>query len=310
MSIPLVGLTWLLPILDKLPNGADTKILTLGTQDLSFTYDDAARFLREHGRAIVDVPVPERKLTNGFATMPSDLWKYRNFIHQDTLFRMLGFSPGQVKAIDVDDYEGADILHNLNEPIPENIGTYDLVINQGTMEHIFDVRQFLWNLSDLTKIDGRILHLAPAGFLNHGFYNLNICLFQDFYGTAGWETEELYYTLTPHAMMPGTETYARIAPEKIKFIPEGFYLNITGLFRKTASSRNTVPLQRAYANVYEFWNDQSRVGSTQEPTQVGLAAKPSFWPRAKSYLAAQRLRARLRRMGAEIVDVRAAEQNL
>jgi len=52
--------------------------------------------------------------------------------------RELGAS--KVSAMDVSEYEGADILHDLNVPAPANLHErFDLLIDGGTLEHVFNV---------------------------------------------------------------------------------------------------------------------------------------------------------------------------
>src|SRR5262245_17809792 len=55
----------------------------------------------------------------------------------DDLFRLLGAE--EVVSLDASGYEGATVVHDLNEPIPEALaGQFDFVFDAGTLEHIFD----------------------------------------------------------------------------------------------------------------------------------------------------------------------------
>ena len=193
MSFGFAGVHMLMPSLQTIPVAKETRILLLGAQDFALTYDQLVAFFRRHQFKFHDVPVAERRMTEGFAFVDNkDWWMYKDFIHQETLFKMLGFEPYQIVTLDVSDYEHADLIHDLNMPVLPSFGQFDFILNQGTLEHIFDIRQAMWNLSDLTKNEGQIVHMVPAGFLEHGFYNFNAGFFSDFYDQSRWKTEDLF----------------------------------------------------------------------------------------------------------------------
>lgn len=68
---------------------------------------------------------------------------------------------------------------NLNEPLPD-CGQYDVLIDFGTAEHVFDLRQFFANAHDVTLPGGLMIHGLPwTGWIDHGFYNFQPTLFFD-----------------------------------------------------------------------------------------------------------------------------------
>jgi SAM-dependent methyltransferase len=102
-------------------------------------------------------------------------------------FRMLGFEA--VHALDISDYEGADIIADLNDPaLPETLGqTFDLIYDSGTTEHIFDAPTALRSLARLISPGGAIVHATPSnGFLDHGFWQISPDLYRTFYTKAGF----------------------------------------------------------------------------------------------------------------------------
>jgi hypothetical protein len=302
MSFGFAGLHVLVPILQSLGRGAETRILVLGTQDITFTYEQAETFLRSRGLAFHSVPPEVRRTTNSFAHVAhEDWWQYKDFLHQETLFRMLGFQPSQVATLDVDDYEHAEIIHDLNQPLPPGIGQFDFILDQGTLEHVFDIRQALWNLSDLMKDDGQILHMVPAGFLNHGFYNFNALLFGDFYTQAGWVQEKLCYLLVPKQSIGDYELFALVDPNKLTTIPPDFYLNVFGHFRKRPGAIKPVAVQGLYLGLHDAWNHQSRDMSRLEPPAGYQAPRLSLADRLRLWWRRQAAMRTLHRMGAESV---------
>lgn len=84
-----------------------------------------------------------------------------------------------VEAIDYSDYQQADIIHDLNLPVPgELVNKYDALIDGGSLEHIFDVKQVLTNYMNLIKPGGNIFIYTTANNLcGHGFYQFSPELF-------------------------------------------------------------------------------------------------------------------------------------
>jgi hypothetical protein len=94
---------------------------------------------------------------------------------------MLGF----LKTDSIDYFPNEKPTHvlDLNRPIPQELrNRYDLVVDGGTSEHCFDIKEVLSNSVRLLKSGGRILHMVPiSGSINHGFYQFSPILFYEFY---------------------------------------------------------------------------------------------------------------------------------
>jgi len=93
------------------------------------------------------------------------------------------FGSINVDSIDYSNFEGASIIHDLNTKIPGNLhDIYDTLIDAGTLEHVFDVKNALENSSKLIKEGGTIIHVLPANNFNgHGFYQFSPDLFFQYY---------------------------------------------------------------------------------------------------------------------------------
>lgn len=99
-----------------------------------------------------------------------------------------------VHAIDISDYEGADILYDLNKELPDDCCSFDFVMNIGTLEHIFDVTNGMKNIMKLTKIGGYILNICPAaGYVDHGFYSFSPTFFEDFYKVNYCKLNDIFF---------------------------------------------------------------------------------------------------------------------
>lgn len=102
------------------------------------------------------------------------------------------FDPTRLDAIDFNGTPSALKL-DLNEPIALE-RQYDVTINNGTAEHIFNVGQFFKTMHDCTKPAGLMFHDAPfTGWIDHGFYTLQPTLFLDVIAVNGYELLGMFY---------------------------------------------------------------------------------------------------------------------
>ncbi|MGB0507965.1 MAG: class I SAM-dependent methyltransferase, partial [Pikeienuella sp.] len=90
--------------------------------------------------------------------------------YSETLFRKLGLCA--IETMDFSDFEGADVLQDLNQPVDEALHKqYDFIFDGGTTEHVFNVPVAFENLFHMLKPGGRLV--SVNGFNNwpcHGMY--------------------------------------------------------------------------------------------------------------------------------------------
>lgn len=113
--------------------------------------------------------------------------------YADEFLEVLGINSPII--LDVSNYEGATIIHDLNNPIPDEFKSrFSTVIDIGTLEHIYNVPQALQNLKDLCRTKGYLLMVSPANnWLGHGFYQFSPELFfRAFDGPSGFEIRNLF----------------------------------------------------------------------------------------------------------------------
>lgn len=117
-------------------------------------------------------------------------------VHQDEFFLTCGYS--SIQSLDVFPYEGADIVHSLNDPIPESMhSSYDMVFNGGTMEHAANIIQALQSTSDFLRDDGVVIHGIPiSGYINHGYYSISPILLYDFHALHCFSDFKMYVQYT------------------------------------------------------------------------------------------------------------------
>ena len=95
----------------------------------------------------------------------------------EPVFEALGAR--EVLAMDASGFEGAPIVHDLNEPVPaEHQAQFDAVFDGGTLEHVFNFPVALRNCMEMVKPGGRLfLHTIANNWCGHGFYQFSPELF-------------------------------------------------------------------------------------------------------------------------------------
>jgi hypothetical protein len=79
------------------------------------------------------------------------------------------------EAMDVSSYEGAAIVHDMNDPLPSPLHEqFDLVFDGGTLEHVFQFPQAIHNAMQLVKPGGWFAGFTPGNnWFGHGFYQFS-----------------------------------------------------------------------------------------------------------------------------------------
>jgi hypothetical protein len=98
-------------------------------------------------------------------------------LFSDEFLRFLGAK--EIVTSDYSDFEGATYLHDLNERYPEDMrGRFDMVLDGGTLEHIFNCPAALRHCMELIRLGGHFVTITPShNFMGHGFYQLSPELF-------------------------------------------------------------------------------------------------------------------------------------
>jgi hypothetical protein len=110
--------------------------------------------------------------------------------YAETFFNHIGAQI--VDSFDYSDYEKATCIHDMNLPIPDFYKhKYDVVLDGGALEHVFNFPTAIKNCMEMTKLGGYFLGITPANnFMGHGFYQFSPELFFRIF------TEENGYCLT------------------------------------------------------------------------------------------------------------------
>jgi len=167
-------------------------VLVLGRQAVELTMEDVFNLYATVG--VAPLPPPESLQRHIDAGEP---------VHGDAHF--FGLMGLELDAMDVSPYEHAEIVHNLNQPIPPELsGRYGTVFDGGTIEHVFDVRTAFVNIANMLAPGGRVLHITPCNnYVNHGFWQPSPRSFYDFYQINGFTDLETTMIVHPRDYEPG-----------------------------------------------------------------------------------------------------------
>lgn len=139
-----------------------TRTITIGRQVFFVAPKVAGKMLRDYGFW------PEGMTTESFL---ADLCRLPYFA--DPWLRHAGAK--ELDSLDASDFEGANVIHDLNDPLPAaRHGQYDCVIDGGSIEHIFSPARALETYMRLVKVGGSVIIFTTANnFYGHGFYQFS-----------------------------------------------------------------------------------------------------------------------------------------
>jgi hypothetical protein len=201
MGIAVEAARWILKVCKE--RGISGRCLSLGKQDVSFDLDRMFHLLAERGIVSIE--------NNELALSPAQIRLYReldlagqvlsrkrhfaekNYVSDLCLFGFMGFE--SIESLDFSDFEGCDIVYDLNRSDPETAiaQPYDLLLDTGTIEHVFHVPNAMLNIFKMLKVGGHVIHMAPTNnYVDHGFFQFSPTFFHDFYKANGFADVAIY----------------------------------------------------------------------------------------------------------------------
>lgn len=203
------------------------------------------------------------------------------------LFKMLGFE--SVERIDYSDFEGAEHVVDLNADgvSPALREQFDVVVDSGTLEHVFHLPNALKNLSSLVKPGGRIILLTPSSnHLDHGFYMFSPTLFADYFLTNKFEINTAYVVRYSPDLTVLWDAY-RYDPDRWRDLHIGGldgrpYVLYFVLTKTSESTSGVIPQQNFYADTAAMYYGSRRAKDAAEGLENEQAGGWSVPVRAPS----------------------------
>jgi hypothetical protein len=228
--------------------------LMLGRMTLLTSKEDILRIMEKYGSQEKDIT--EVKFTDDYS---------------EPLFEMMGAKT--IDSMDFSTYEKATIIHDLNVPIPENLkNKYSVVLDGGTIEHVFNFPVAIKNSMEALKVGGHFLGVSPANNqMGHGFYQFSPELyFRVFSEVNGFKIIKLLINVNA---ANDTNWYEVADPFLVNdrvMLVNNLPVTMMIIAEKTAAKNifETIPQQIDYANT---WNaHQSLTENKMQPNESKL----------------------------------------
>jgi hypothetical protein len=256
-------------------------ILQLGRQSILFGEEALHKYAKQHGVALSTVE-PQLSFDPHYRQL--------GFVDDITLFKSLGFK--NVHSLDYSNFEGADILWDLNQPIPEKYwGQFNVIYDGGTAEHVFHFPQLLNNIHLLLKEGGIIIHASPSNnHVDHGFYMYSPQIYSDYYSANLYSiltSQIIEYSANPKRSW----SIYSYRPGMLQHLSYGNFgkrmLLIHLVAQKTSQSTSGIPPQQG--GYLQAWNAEfkkkTRPKKRVDPlTRLGISLKKKLRKRGPFFL--------------------------
>lgn len=177
-------------------------ILTIGHLNLYLSRDQIRTLANRYG-----VVMDESEFTTG---------QYANRFLESFL------AAKNVLSLDYSDYEQCDIVHDMNHPVdPAHHDRFDVVIDGGSLEHIFHFPVAVANCMKMVKPGGSLFIFTMANnHMGHGFYQFSPELFfRVFQPDNGFEIQDLIlemHDFPGSELSRSTRCYSVVDPASVK----------------------------------------------------------------------------------------------
>jgi hypothetical protein len=222
------------------------EVLLLGRQTMQFTPQHASDMIKAAG--LVPTALPD-----GDCILDRQTWRAegQKFIRDDTFFGLLGVP--ELRALDHSGYEGAEIIHDLNRPIPAHLeNTADFILDGSTLDNLFSPSTAIQSVARMLRPGGRFLSVNMQSFHSDSYSLTNPYWFLDFFTVNGFADCRVY--ATTHGDRGELNVYAvdPTARRDRAFRP----LEVTGLMvfaeKGADSTWEAIPSQRYYSAADEI----------------------------------------------------------
>lgn len=142
-------------LIGEMRRGVDfSRTLTLGRQEVYMSRPQYKSACSDLNLAFSDVPL----FADGF---------------------FVGLGSERLAVLDASSYEGASLLHDLNQPLSSALlKDWSCVFDGGTLEHVFNFPQAIKTCMQLVKVGGHFISISPwNNWGGHGFYQFSPELF-------------------------------------------------------------------------------------------------------------------------------------
>ena len=182
-----------------------------------------------------------------------DIAKWHNWpfdvYESKEVFQKLGYAS---IFIDLLPSRGCERVLDLNDPVEwsaqDMLEQFDVVLDPGTLEHVFNIGQGFKNVLSLLKPGGLVIHLNPLNQINHGFWSISPTAYWDFYKQNGCEILEVS-TLGGPLLQRNYQRLPLTGPGPITRWQVAVEMSTMCVVRKPMETAKVLwPIQTKYAN--------------------------------------------------------------
>jgi hypothetical protein len=167
------------------------KMLDIGSQCLlGITPPSVHGFTAKHGCAVSQEVLDKEALRISYFSTP------RPGERTTYLSELIDLTAMEYRSFDICPALKTEIFDLNSESVRDvDKGTFDLVLNCGTTEHVINQMNCLRVMHDAATIGGIMLHQLPStGYLGHGYFCYHEEFFRDLAKSNEYEVEDLWYT--------------------------------------------------------------------------------------------------------------------
>lgn len=90
--------------------------------------------------------------------------------YPDRLLEHVDLKGSTLTCVDLIAHEGRERILDLG--VLQDIGTFDLVIDSGCIEHVANIANAFINAASSIRVGGHIIHEIPMNMISHGYWNI------------------------------------------------------------------------------------------------------------------------------------------
>jgi len=244
-------------------------ILVIGRQATYFTPSGLAAQLRSHGHAVDPSAIEVDRTT--IHRLPG----YGEIVTDRSIFHALGID--SVKALDASPYEGAEIVHDLNRPLPDSLKEIaDFIVDGSTLDNVFDPAMTLRNFAQLLRPGGRLLAINTLNTRDGAYTICSPDWFLDYFVENGFSDCKVYvcagFAGSYNSYWLDTEYIASQKPSRLVF-PAMWWSYYTLVFAEKgpASTTERVPTQQTYRSAAEWTRYVMQISAINHSQRPHLA---------------------------------------
>ena len=173
------------------------------------------------------------------------------------------FCGAQVRAIDVSDYEGAEVVHDLNFPVgPEHHGIADVIFDGSCLDNLFDPATALKSISTMLRPHGRAICFEHGTPIQSAMLCFSPEWFFDFFACNGYDDCQVFVCSFGQSLQnpwlvrhwrPFFEEDGALKPSPISFGCD--YVTVVVAQKGDSSTDDRTPIQGHYRQMHAGGSD-------------------------------------------------------